>query len=57
MVFGRLSDDGAGPSNAPPPALSGASVANAAGEDYDEDHLFQFISYFAIFCKNNLNFN
>jgi hypothetical protein len=40
MVSGRLSDDGAGPSTAPPPAPLGASVADAAGEDSDEDHLF-----------------
>jgi hypothetical protein len=40
MVSSRLSDDGAGPSNAPPPAPSGASVADATGEDSDEDHLF-----------------
>jgi hypothetical protein len=40
MVSGRLSDDGAGPSNAPPPQPSGASVADAAGEDSNEDHLF-----------------
>jgi hypothetical protein len=40
MVSGRLSDDGAGPSNAPPPAPSGASVADSAGEDSDQDHLF-----------------
>jgi hypothetical protein len=40
MVSGRLSDDRAGPSNAPPPPPSGASVADAAGEDSDEDHLF-----------------
>jgi hypothetical protein len=40
MVFGRLSDDRAGLSNASPPAPSAASVADAAGEDSDEDHLF-----------------
>jgi hypothetical protein len=40
MVSGRLSNDGAGPSTAPPPAPSGASVADAAGGDSDEDHLF-----------------
>jgi hypothetical protein len=40
MVFGRISDDGAGPSNASPPAPSAASVVDAAGEDSDEDHLF-----------------
>jgi hypothetical protein len=39
MVSGRPSDDGAGPSNAPPPP-SGASGADVAGEDSDEDHLF-----------------
>jgi hypothetical protein len=39
IVSGRPSDDGAGPSNAPPPS-SGASGADAAGEDSDEDHLF-----------------
>jgi hypothetical protein len=32
MVFGHLSDDRAGPSNAPPPAPSGASVADADGD-------------------------
>jgi hypothetical protein len=57
MVSGRLSDDVAGPSNAPPPAPLGASVADATGEDSDKDHLFYSISYFAIFCKNHLNFN
>lgn len=40
MVSGRLSDDGAGPSNDSPPAPSAASVNFAAGEDSDEDHLF-----------------
>jgi hypothetical protein len=40
MVSGRLSDDGAGPSNDSPPAPSAASVNYAAGEDSDEDHLF-----------------
>jgi hypothetical protein len=40
MVSGRLSDDAAGPSNAPPPAPLGALVADTAGEDSDEDHLF-----------------
>jgi hypothetical protein len=40
MVSGRLSDGGAGPSNAPPPPPLGASVADAAGEDSDEYHLF-----------------
>jgi hypothetical protein len=40
MVSGRLSDDGAGRSNASPPAPSIASVNFAAGEDSDEDHLF-----------------
>jgi hypothetical protein len=40
MVSGRLSDDGAGLSTTPPPAPSGASVADATGEDSDEDHLF-----------------
>jgi hypothetical protein len=39
MVSGRLSNDGAVPSNAPLPP-SGASGADAAGEDSDEDHLF-----------------
>jgi hypothetical protein len=41
MVSSRSSDDGVGPSSAPPP-LSGASGADAAGagEDSDEDHLF-----------------
>jgi hypothetical protein len=57
MVSGRLSDDGARPSNAPPPAPPGASVADAASEDSDEDHLFYYISYFAVFCKNHLYFN
>jgi hypothetical protein len=33
MVSGRLSDDGAGPSNASPPAPSAASVNFAAGEN------------------------
>jgi hypothetical protein len=40
MVSSRLSDDGAEPSNASPPGASAASVADAAGEDSDEDHLF-----------------
>jgi hypothetical protein len=40
IVFGHLSDDGAGPSNDSPPAQSAASVNFAAGEDSDEDHLF-----------------
>jgi hypothetical protein len=40
MVSGRLSDDGARSSNASPPAPSAASVADAAGEDFNEDHLF-----------------
>jgi hypothetical protein len=31
MVSCRRSDDGAGPSNAPPPPPSGASGADAAG--------------------------
>jgi hypothetical protein len=35
----RWSDDGAGPANAPPPP-SGASGADAAGDDSDEDVLF-----------------
>jgi hypothetical protein len=33
MVSGRLSDDGAGPSNASPPAPSAASVNFATGEN------------------------
>jgi hypothetical protein len=33
MVSGRLSDDGAGPSNASPPAPSAASVNLATGEN------------------------
>jgi hypothetical protein len=33
MVFGRLSDDGAGLSNASPPAPSAASVNFAIGEN------------------------
>jgi hypothetical protein len=33
MVSGRLSNDGAGPSNASPPAPSAASVNFAAGEN------------------------
>jgi hypothetical protein len=37
MVSGRRSDDGAGPSNAPPLPPSGA---DAASGDSDEDHLF-----------------
>jgi hypothetical protein len=40
MVSSRLSDNGAGLSNAPPPAPSSASVADATDEDSDEDHLF-----------------
>ena len=40
MVSSRLSDDGAGSSNASPPAPSAASVNYAASEDSDEDHLF-----------------
>jgi hypothetical protein len=40
MVSGRLSDDGAGPSNDSPPAPSAASVNFTTGEDSDEDHLF-----------------
>jgi hypothetical protein len=40
MVFGCRSDDGVGPSNAPPPPPTGASRADAADEDSDEDHLF-----------------
>jgi hypothetical protein len=40
MVSGRLSDDGAGPSNALSPAPSAASVNFAAGEDSNEDHIF-----------------
>jgi hypothetical protein len=40
MVSGRLSDDGAGPSNDSPPSPSAASMNFAAGEDSDEDHLF-----------------
>jgi hypothetical protein len=39
MVSGHRSGDRAGPSNAPPPP-SGASGADAAGGDSDEDHLF-----------------
>jgi hypothetical protein len=34
MVSGRLSDDGAGPSNASPPAPSAASVNFATGENH-----------------------
>jgi hypothetical protein len=34
MVSGRLSDDGAGSSNASPPAPSAASVNFAAGENH-----------------------
>jgi hypothetical protein len=56
MVSGRLTDDGAGPSNDSPLAQSAASVNFGAGEDSDEDHLFYSISYFAVFCKNHLNF-
>jgi hypothetical protein len=40
MVSRCQSDDGAGPSNAPLPPPSGASGADAAGGDSDEDHLF-----------------
>jgi hypothetical protein len=40
MVSGRLSDDGARPSNTSPLAPSAASVNFAASEDSDEDHLF-----------------
>jgi hypothetical protein len=34
MVSGRLTDDGAGPSNASPPAPSAASVNFAAGKNH-----------------------
>jgi hypothetical protein len=40
MVCSRRSDDGVGSSNAPPPPPSGASGADAADRDSDEDHLF-----------------
>jgi hypothetical protein len=40
MVSTRLSDDGAGLSNASPPAPSAASVNFAAGEDSDEEQFF-----------------
>jgi hypothetical protein len=40
MVSHRRSDDRAGPSNAPQPPPSGASEADAAGGDSDEDVLF-----------------
>jgi hypothetical protein len=39
MVPHRRSDDGVGPSNAPPPSPSGASGPDAAGGDSDEDVL------------------
>jgi hypothetical protein len=51
MVSGRLFDDGAGPSNAPPPPPSGASVADATGEDSDEDHPFSLFHISPYFVK------
>jgi hypothetical protein len=40
MVSRHRPDDGAGPSNAPPPPPSGASRADATGRDSNEDILF-----------------
>jgi hypothetical protein len=45
MVSCRRSDDNAGPSSAPPPQPSGASGADAAGEDQMKTSSFSFIYY------------